>query len=114
MGEKIRIRGGCLEGVEGVLTQAGRGEIVIAVGSIQRSLKVPLCSYQVERLFVESSNSVSYTASLGICLCPNSWSRDHNPYAQKMEESRTTPVLRTNDARKIVYCKLRNLSICQD
>jgi transcriptional antiterminator NusG len=50
VGEKIRIRGGCLEGVEGILTHTGRGEIVIAVGSIQRSLKVPLCSYQVERL----------------------------------------------------------------
>ncbi len=50
VGERIRIHGGCLEGVEGVLTQTGRGEIVIAVGAIQRSLKVPLCSYQVERL----------------------------------------------------------------
>jgi transcription antitermination factor NusG len=50
VGERIRIHGGCLEGVEGVLTQTGRGEIVIAVGAIQRSLKVPLSSYRVERL----------------------------------------------------------------
>jgi transcription antitermination factor NusG len=51
VGEKVRIRGGCLEGVEGVLTaQTGRGEIVIAVGAIQRSLKIPLGGYQIERV----------------------------------------------------------------
>ena len=37
-GERVRIRGGCLEGVEGVLTgQTDRREIVISVGAIQRS-----------------------------------------------------------------------------
>jgi transcription antitermination factor NusG len=52
VGEKVRIHGGLLEGVEGVLTaQTGRGEIVISVGAIQRSLKIPLGSYQIERLF---------------------------------------------------------------
>jgi transcription antitermination factor NusG len=52
VGEKVRIHGGFLEGVEGVLTaQSGRGEIVISVGAIQRSLKIPLGSYQIERLF---------------------------------------------------------------
>jgi transcription antitermination factor NusG len=51
IGEKVRIRGGCLEGVEGVLTaQTGRKEIVISVGSIQRSVKISLAGYQVERL----------------------------------------------------------------
>jgi transcription antitermination factor NusG len=51
VGEKIRIRGGCLEGMEGILTaDAGQGEIVISVGVIQRSIKVPLGAYQVERL----------------------------------------------------------------
>ena len=51
VGEKVRIRGGCLEGVEGVLTeQTGRGEIVVSVGAIQRSLKIPLTGYSVERL----------------------------------------------------------------
>ena len=50
-GERVRIRGGCLEGVEGVLTgQTDRREIVISVGAIQRSLKVLLGGYQVERL----------------------------------------------------------------
>jgi transcription antitermination factor NusG len=51
VGEKVRIHGGCLEGVEGVLTaQTGRGEIVISVGAIQRSLKIPLGGYRIERL----------------------------------------------------------------
>jgi transcription antitermination factor NusG len=49
IGERVRIRGGCLEGVEGILiAQTGRGEIVISVGAIQRSLKIPLAGYQVE------------------------------------------------------------------
>ena len=51
VGEKVRIRGGCLEGVEGVLTDhTGQKEIVISVGAIQRSLKIPLGAYRVERL----------------------------------------------------------------
>jgi transcription antitermination factor NusG len=51
VGERVRIHGGCLEGVEGVLTaQTGRGEIIISVGAIQRSLKIPLGAYQIARL----------------------------------------------------------------
>jgi transcription antitermination factor NusG len=51
VGEKVRIRGGCLEGVEGVLTsQSEHREVVISVGAIQRSLKVQLGNYQIERL----------------------------------------------------------------
>jgi transcription antitermination factor NusG len=51
VGERVRIHGGVLEGVEGILTaQTGRGEIVISVGAIQRSLKIPVGSYQIERL----------------------------------------------------------------
>jgi transcriptional antiterminator NusG len=51
VGERVRIHGGCLEGVEGVLIgQTGRGEIVISVGAIHRSLKIPLGSYRFERL----------------------------------------------------------------
>jgi transcription antitermination factor NusG len=51
VGERVRIRGGYLEGIEGVLTgQTDRKEIVISVSAIQRSLKVSLGSYQVERL----------------------------------------------------------------
>jgi transcription antitermination factor NusG len=51
VGERVRIHGGFLEGVEGILTaQMGRGEIVISVGAIQRSLKIPLGGYRIERL----------------------------------------------------------------
>jgi transcription antitermination factor NusG len=51
VGERVRIRGGCLEGIEGILTgQTNRKEIIISVSSIQRSLKVMLGNYQVERL----------------------------------------------------------------
>jgi transcription antitermination factor NusG len=51
VGERVRIHGGCLEGVEGVLTaQTGRGEIIISVGAIQRSLKIPSGGYRIERL----------------------------------------------------------------
>ena len=51
VGERIRIRGGLLEGIEGVLVaQSGLKEIVISVGVIQRSLKIPLAGYQIERL----------------------------------------------------------------
>jgi transcriptional antiterminator NusG len=51
IGERVRIHGGCLQGIEGILVnKTGRGEIVISVGAIQRSLKVPLGQYRVERL----------------------------------------------------------------
>jgi transcription termination/antitermination protein NusG len=51
VGEKVRIRGGCLEGIEGVLTeQTGRREVVVSVGAIQRSLKIPLNGFRIERL----------------------------------------------------------------
>jgi transcription termination/antitermination protein NusG len=51
VGERVRIQGGNLHGVEGVLAeQTDRGEIVIAVGAIQRSLRVPLGDYRVERV----------------------------------------------------------------
>jgi transcription antitermination factor NusG len=51
IGERVRIHGGCLDGLEGILTdRTSRGEIVMAVGAIQRSLKVLLGNYRVERL----------------------------------------------------------------
>jgi transcription antitermination factor NusG len=51
VGERVRIRGGCLDGIEGVLTgHSDRREIVISVGAIQRSLKVRLGNYRLERV----------------------------------------------------------------
>jgi transcription termination/antitermination protein NusG len=51
IGERVRIHGGCLQGVEGILVgQAGREEVVITVGALHRSLKVLLGYYRVERI----------------------------------------------------------------
>jgi transcriptional antiterminator NusG len=50
-GERVRITGGCLEGVEGVVTgQGNRRDVVISIGGIQRSLKIALGNHQIERL----------------------------------------------------------------
>jgi len=51
LGERVRIRGGCLDGIEGIITShLNRREIIISVGAIRRSLKVPLGNYTVECL----------------------------------------------------------------
>ena len=51
VGERVRIHGGCLQGIEGVLTaQKGSEEIVVSVGAIQRALTIPLGGYRIERL----------------------------------------------------------------
>lgn len=49
-GRKVRVRGGCLDGVEGTIVRSERGErLVISVGHIERSVSVPLHNCQVER-----------------------------------------------------------------
>jgi transcription antitermination factor NusG len=59
IGERVRICGGCLQGVEGILVdQTGREEIVISVGALQRSLKVQLGPYRVERLSQAARSAV--------------------------------------------------------
>ena len=59
IGERVRIHGGCLQGVEGILVdQTGREEIVISVGAIQRSLKIRLGHYRVERLSQAACSAV--------------------------------------------------------
>ena len=51
VGERVRIHGGCLEGLEGILVeQCNQKEIVVSIGAIQRSLKIALGSYLVVRL----------------------------------------------------------------
>ena len=47
-GQRVRIRGGCLDGVEGLLTQRDRGKLVISIESIQRSLAVEIQGYEVD------------------------------------------------------------------
>jgi transcription antitermination factor NusG len=49
IGQRVRIRGGALEGVEGVLVSCnGNQTVVISVDAIQRSLAVRVEGYQVE------------------------------------------------------------------
>jgi len=47
-GQRVRIRGGCLDGVEGLLTQRDKGKLVISIASIQRSLAIEIQGYEVD------------------------------------------------------------------
>lgn len=49
VGQKVRVRNGALEGVEGILTRFnGNSRLVISVETIQRSLSVTVDGYDVE------------------------------------------------------------------
>lgn len=49
VGQRVRIRGGSLDGVEGILTdQKGNGSLVLSVSLIQRSIAVSIAGYDVE------------------------------------------------------------------
>jgi transcription antitermination factor NusG len=49
VGQRVRIRGGCLDGLEGVIAGQGRQNVlVVSVGAIQKSVAVSLDSYEVE------------------------------------------------------------------
>jgi transcription antitermination factor NusG len=49
IGQKVRVRGGALNGVEGILTRInGCNRLVISVQTIQRSLSVTVDGYDVE------------------------------------------------------------------
>jgi len=50
VGRRVRIRGGCLHGVEGLLTQRDKGKLVISIESIQRSLAIEIQGYEVEMI----------------------------------------------------------------
>jgi transcription elongation factor/antiterminator RfaH len=51
VGQRVRIRGGSLEGVEGVLlSHSGDRTLIISVDAIQRSLAVKVEGYEVEAL----------------------------------------------------------------
>lgn len=47
-GQRVRIRGGCLHGLEGVLAQHEKGKLVISIESIQRSLAIEIKGYELE------------------------------------------------------------------
>jgi transcription antitermination factor NusG len=49
LGQRVRIRGGCLDGVEGILVGRGSAsKLVISIQLIQRSLAVSVCNFDVE------------------------------------------------------------------
>jgi len=50
VGRRVRIRGGCLHGVEGLLTEREKNKLVISVESIQRSLAIEIQGYEVEMI----------------------------------------------------------------
>jgi transcription antitermination factor NusG len=49
VGQRVRIRGGCLDGVEGILLSENKDySLVISIGCIQRSLAVSINNFDVE------------------------------------------------------------------
>ena len=47
-GQRVRIRGGCLHGIEGLLLKHAAEKLVISIESIQRSLAIEIQGYQLE------------------------------------------------------------------
>lgn len=47
-GKRVRIRGGCLQGIEGVLLQQNGKKLVISIDAIQRSVAVEISGYDLE------------------------------------------------------------------
>lgn len=51
IGQRVRIRGGCLDGVEGILLgRKGNQTLVVSVDAIERSLAIRLQGYNVESI----------------------------------------------------------------
>lgn len=48
VGQRVRVRGGCLDGLEGILTQNDRKHLVVSIDSIQRSVAVQIDGYQLQ------------------------------------------------------------------
>jgi transcription antitermination factor NusG len=49
VGQQVRIRGGALDGVEGILEHShGQGKIVVSIKLIQRSVSLSLSGYEIE------------------------------------------------------------------
>ena len=49
IGKRVRIRGGCLDGIEGILTAiSGNESMVVSVQLIQKSIAMRITGYQVE------------------------------------------------------------------
>jgi transcriptional antiterminator NusG len=48
VGQRVRIRGGCLDGLEGILAQSSEKTLVISIECIQRSLGITIEGYELE------------------------------------------------------------------
>jgi len=48
IGQRVRIRGGCLDGLEGILEQRAEKNLVIAIESIQRAVAITIEGYELE------------------------------------------------------------------
>ncbi len=48
VGQRVRIRGGCLDGLEGVLAESSQKTLVISIECIQRSVAVTIEGYELE------------------------------------------------------------------
>jgi transcription antitermination factor NusG len=49
-GQHVRIRGGCLDGLEGILEQQGDKNLVISIESIQRAVALTIEGYELEMI----------------------------------------------------------------
>jgi transcription antitermination factor NusG len=47
-GQRIRVRGGCLDGVEGILLDTGARSLIISIDCLQRSLAVRIEGYELD------------------------------------------------------------------
>lgn len=49
VGQRVRVRGGCLDGLEGlVLSTKGAGKLLITIGAVQQAISISLIGYSVE------------------------------------------------------------------
>jgi transcription termination/antitermination protein NusG len=48
VGRRVRIRGGCLDGMEGILEHTGEKKLVISIDCIERSVAVQIEGYELE------------------------------------------------------------------
>jgi len=48
VGQQVRIRGGCMDGLEGILEQRGEKKLVISIESIQRAVAITIEGYELE------------------------------------------------------------------
>lgn len=50
VGQKVRVRGGCLNGIEGILQRTEQKSLVISIESIQRSVAIQIEGYELEMI----------------------------------------------------------------